>query len=790
MSEDTLQIEVNGQTLPAQKGQMLIEVTDAAGINVPRFCYHNKLAIAANCRMCLVDVEKMPKPVPACATPVMDGMVVSTTSERALNAQQAVMEFLLINHPLDCPVCDEGGECELQDTALGYGQSGSRYSEAKRTVASKSLGSLIATEMTRCIHCTRCVRFGEEIGGIQEMGGTGRGEQVRIGTYVGRAIESEVSGNMIDLCPVGALTSKPFRFTARSWELTRDPSISFHDSLGSNLEVHSVGAEVKRVVPRENEAVNEIWLSDRDRFSYAALDHDDRLLHPEIKEDGVWRQTSWEEALRVAADNIKGAIDAAGAQSFGALAGPNQSNEDYFIMQQLVRGLGSDNIDHRLRQGDFSGAIGAGARTNPEAIGSLQNCDLVVLVGSNLRKDQPLLWVRVRNALRDHGVKLVVVNPQNYDLTVIPDQTFIGSPNQMSVDLAAIIQSMADGDKEIIDGWQASMANDQHRQVAKLMQSAQNPCVVIGNQAYSSDNYALLRELASLLASKLGVGLIELAYGANHHGAWQAGAVPHRGPGQGAVSHAGLNAEQMLSNPLRSYLLMGFEPEHDCWNSGAALQSLQRSESVVVINAFVSDTMREYADVLLPIAPFTEHSGSMVNLLGMRQHYRANVKPKGGARPAWKVLRVLADLLELNGFDYADVQQVTAAFVSAQDETPVSTATTRPALVTVASPLVRVGDAPIYAVDSLTRRSAPLQARADSVVGGVYMSRATATAHHLVVEENSAFDVQVVQGDRQATLPGVINEQVAAGCVYIPAGVPGTELLGAMTGPVSVTRAK
>ena len=785
MSDDTLQIEVNGQTLQAQKGQMLIEVTDAAGITVPRFCYHDKLSIAANCRMCLVDVEKMPKPVPACATPVMDGMVVSTASERALDAQQAVMEFLLINHPLDCPVCDEGGECDLQDTALGYGQVGSRYSESKRTVASKSLGSLIATEMTRCIHCTRCVRFGEEVGGIQEMGGTGRGEQVRIGTYVERAIESEVSGNMIDLCPVGALTSRPFRFTARSWELQRDPSISFHDSLGSNLEVHSVQGEVKRVVPRENEAINEIWLSDRDRFSYLGLSAEDRLLTPQVKNNGVWRETSWDEALEVAADKIKHVVGSRGADQLATLVGPSQSNEDYFLLQQLIRGLGSDNIDHRLRQGDFSGATGAGAHTVPQFIDTLQGCDLVVLIGSNLRKDQPLLWVRVRNALRDHGIKLVVINPQNFDLTITPDQAFIGSPDQMSIDLAAVIKSLPGGDAVAIDGWQVSMAQEQHRQTAALIDHAAAPCVVIGNQAFVSDNYSLLRELAKQLADKLNTELLELAFGANSHGAWQAGAVPHRGPGQGAVHHAGLDAQQMVDKSLAGYLLVGVEPEHDSWNSGAAVKALRQAESVVVLNAFVTDTMRDYADVLLPIAPFTEHSGSMVNLLGLRQHYRANVKPKGEARPAWKVMRVLADRLEVSDCDYADLEEVSAAFAAAQDETPVSVASTTPALTSVREQPLRVGDAPIYAIDSLTRRASPLQDRADALVAGAYMNGATAELNQVVAQAN----VEFVQGEFRTTLACVIDERVADGCIYIPAGVAGAEPLGPMVGPLTLSPA-
>ena len=777
MSDDTLQIEVNGQTLEARKGQRLIEVTDAAGITVPRFCYHHKLPIAANCRMCLVDVEKIPKPVPACATTVMDGMVVRTQSERALNAQRAVMEFLLINHPLDCPVCDEGGECDLQDTALGFGQGESAYVENKRTVASKDLGGLIATEMTRCIHCTRCVRFGEEVGGIQEMGGTGRGEGMRIGTYVERAVESELSGNMIDICPVGALTSKPFRFTARSWELKRQPSVAPHDCIGSNVEVHSVNGKVKRVVPVENEAINEVWISDRDRFSYLALDHQDRLTAPEIKENGSWRQATWEEALELAAKGLKQTA----ADQLGVLASPSQTNEDYFLLQQLVRGLGGNHIDHRLRQGDFTATAGAGSQANANAITALQATDLVVLVGSNLRKDQPLLWVRVRNALRDHGVKLVVINPKNYDLTIKANEAFIGSPVQMAKDLAGIVKSLPDSAGLSIEGWQGAMATDSHRHAAELISAADNPVVVVGNQSYSSDNYASLNALAAMLATQAGGELIELSYGANSHGAFQAGAVAHGLPGGAEATQPGLNASAMFEQKLTGYLLLGIEPEHDCWDSSAAINALSAADLVVVMNAFVTDTMRDYADVLLPVAAFTEQSGSMVNLLGDMQRFRANVKPLGEARPAWKVLRVLGNHLELDGFEYADLKQVTEAFINAQETTVAVPGHIVPQL-GEQKQLMRVADAPIYAIDSLTRRAGPLQQRADSLKAAVYINQVTASAQRLEPGKR----VTVSQGQTSLELDWVVDELLGDEVVYIPAGVLGTETLGSMVGPVTV----
>ncbi|MBV1889543.1 MAG: molybdopterin-dependent oxidoreductase, partial [Gammaproteobacteria bacterium] len=483
------------------------------------------------------------------------------------------------------------------------------------------------------------------------------------------------------------------------------------------------------------------------------------------------------EALELAAKGLKQTA----ADQLGVLASPSQTNEDYFLLQQLVRGLGGNHIDHRLRQGDFSATAGAGSQANANAINALQATDLVVLVGSNLRKDQPLLWVRVRNALRHHGIKLVVINPKNYDLTIKANEAFIGSPAQMANDLAGIVKSMPDSAALSIDGWQESMASDSHRRAAELISAAENPVVVVGNQSYSSDNYASLNALAAMLATQAGGELIELGYGANSHGAFQAGAVAHGLPGGAEASQPGLNASAMFEQKLAGYLLLGIEPEHDCWDSSAAINALSAAELVVVMNAFVTDTMRDYADVLLPVAAFTEQSGSMVNLLGDMQRFRANVKPLGEARPAWKVLRVLGNHLDLDGFEYADLKQVTDAFLKAQESTAVVPNHIVPQL-NEQKQLMRVADAPIYAIDSLTRRTGPLQERVDSLKAAVYVNKTTASAQRL----EAGKQVTVSQGKSSLSLDWVVDDLLSDQVVYIPAGVPGTETLGSMVGPVTV----
>lgn len=536
MSDDLINIEVDGKSLQARKGQMLIEVTDANDIYVPRFCYHKKLSVAANCRMCMVEVEKAPKALPACATPVMDGMKVKTRSRAAVDAQKSIMEFLLINHPLDCPICDQGGECELQDLAMGYGRDVSRYQEKKRVVKDKNIGPLIQTDLTRCIHCTRCVRFGEEIAGLREMGATGRGENMEIGTYIEKSVNSEMSGNIIDLCPVGALTSKPFRFSARTWELVQKDAIAPHDSVGSNIHVHVKGDHVKRIAPANNESINEAWLSDRDRFSYEGIYSDDRLQTPMVKINGSWNEVDWETALDTVKNALQAIIDSSGAEQLAAIASPSSTLEELYLLQKLVRGLGSNNIDSRLMQSDFSDQELAPlfpwlGQTIPE----FETLQSALLIGSNVRKDQPIINHRLRKAAL-HGADIMVVNPVDYDFNYPVSTKDIVSPDAMPMELAAILKALVESSDKSIDEQvkqtiDKAVVNDTHREIASKLVDSENAIVLLGNLATAHPQFALLRSLGGLIARLSNSKLGYLSEAANSSGSWLAGALPHRHAG-------------------------------------------------------------------------------------------------------------------------------------------------------------------------------------------------------------------------------------------------------------------
>ncbi|MCG7907644.1 MAG: NADH-quinone oxidoreductase subunit NuoG, partial [Candidatus Thiodiazotropha taylori] len=623
MTDKLVTFEVNGQELQAEAGSMLIEATDAAGINIPRFCYHKKLSIAANCRMCLVEVEKVPKPLPACATPVTEGMKVYTRSPKALAAQKGTMEFLLINHPLDCPICDQGGECELQDVAIGYGRDVSRYSEGKRVVADKNIGPLIATDMTRCIHCTRCVRFGEEIAGIREMGATGRGEHMVIGTYIEKSVDSEMSGNIIDLCPVGALTSKPFRFNARAWELTQVEAIAPHDSLGSNLNLHLRGNKVMRVHPKDNESINETWISDRDRFSYEGLYSSDRLTSPMVKKGGEWKEVSWEMALEMAAASLKEIGD---GDQIGTLISPTSTLEELYLAQKLMRGLGCNNIDSRLRQGDFRmDATQNSVHWLGSTLSDMDQMQTVFVVGGNIRKEQPILAHRLRKAALN-GAKLHYLNPIQIDLTHSGEQD-ICTPGEMAGRLAAVAKAAgvkaSGGAASLLN---AAQADESAKQTAANLKAADGALVMLGAMAQAHPDYALLHTIAAALAEATGAQLSILPASANSVGAQLAGAVPHLQAGGSAADRAGLDTLQMLKMPRKGYLLLGVEPGRDFWNGSLSMSALQSADLVVAISAFRSPELEECADILLPMAIFTETSGTYVNAEGRWQQSRGVVR--------------------------------------------------------------------------------------------------------------------------------------------------------------------
>jgi len=717
MAEEFVNVEINGKPVKARKGEMIIRVTDAHGTYVPRFCYHDKLSVAANCRMCLVEVEKAPKPMPACATPVAEGMKIFTDSPRAIGAQRATMEFLLINHPLDCPICDQGGECELQDLAVGFGRDISRFSERKRSVQDENLGPLIATDMTRCIHCTRCIRFTEEIAGIQELGMIGRGEQMKVRTYVEATVHHELSGNVIDLCPVGALVSKPYRFTARAWEMTSVPLVSPHDGTGSNLFGHVLRGRLMRVVPRENEAINETWIADRDRFSYEAVYSDERLERPMIRKDGAadgqWVETDWETALAKAAEGLRGR----GAE-LGVLASASGTVEELYLAGRIARGLGSGNIDSRLRQRDFRDQDAdplypsLGLR-----IADTESLQGLLLVGCNLRREAPILAHRVRKAAR-RGAKVALLNPAVFNY-YFPVAAYVESaPAAQLSDLAAILRAAAEAAgapvpphlSSAVDGAQVEQ---KHRDAAAALVTGEKRAVWLGALALRHPRYADLRALAAALAHVTGASFGVLAEGANAAGAYLAGAVPHREAGGKPVG-AGLTAADMLARPLKSYLLVGgVEPWLDSPGSDAA-RSLGQAQLVVAITPFVSETLRKVAHVLLPAGTFAETSGTYVNLEGVWQSQTGAAAPVGESRPGWKILRVLGNLLGLSGFDYQsseDVRVELATLVGAPTaySAPLYSGKHAVGQEAGAQPPQNVIDVPMYQIDALVRRAPSLQ---------------------------------------------------------------------------------
>ena len=698
-----IEIELDGNKVEVQEGCMIMHAAEKAGTYIPHFCYHKKLSIAANCRMCLVDVEKAPKPMPACATPVTQGMVVRTKSEKAIKAQKSVMEFLLINHPLDCPICDQGGECQLQDLAVGYGGSTSRYEEEKRVVFHKDAGPLISMEeMSRCIHCTRCVRFGQEVAGIMELGMSHRGEHAEIETFVGQSVDSELSGNMIDICPVGALTSKPFRYSARTWELGRRKSISPHDATGANLVVQVKNNKVLRVVPLENEEVNECWISDRDRFSYEALDSQDRLTAPMIKQGGEWKTVDWQTALEYVANGLQGVKSQYGAEFIGTLASPHSTTEELYLAAALMRGLGSQNIDARLRASDFH--HDNTARWLGTAIASLSTLQRALVIGSNVRKDQPLLALRLRHAVR-HGAKLHVINEVAFDWAMpVATQMVTDSANwvQALADVAAAVAQLT-GAIAPVSG---NANNLQAQAIAKSLHSGERKAILLGNAAAHHTKASSLLALANWIGAQTGATVGYLGEAANTVGAQVVGAVP---------SHGGQNAAQMARGGLKAALLLHTEPHADMAHGAVAVQALEKAEMVVTLSSF--KTNMSFSDVLLPVAPFTETAGTFINTEGRAQSFHGVVKPLGETRPAWKVLRVLGSMLHVPGFEFETIEEVRAKAIPANIASRLSNACDVAIDLTPATEKPEV--ASIYQLDSLVRRAPSLQLTADAKAGSV-----------------------------------------------------------------------
>ena len=703
-----VEIELDGKKVEITEGSMIMHAAEKAGTYIPHFCYHKKLSIAASCRMCLVEVEKAPKPMPACATPVTQGMVVHTKSDKAIRAQKSVMEFLLINHPLDCPICDQGGECQLQDLAVGYGTSTTRYEEEKRVVLHKEVSPLISmAEMARCIHCTRCVRFGQEVAGVMELGMIHRGEHSEITTVAGDTIDSELSGNMIDICPVGALTSKPFRYSARTWELSRRKSVSPHDSTGANLVVQVKNNKVMRVLPFENEDINECWIADRDRFSYEALNSDERLTRPMLKQGGVWNEVDWQTALEYVANGLQQIKAEHGGQSIGALVSPHSTLEELHLARSLMQGLESDNIDYRLRNADFTAS--QGVRWLGRTIASLTSLQSVLVVGSNLRKDHPLFAQRVRQAVRK-GAVVSSIDSVLRDWAMPVAHTLLASPGAWLQALADVAAAIAQ-EKNIPAPDAAGKIGATALAIAQSLLRGEHKAVLLGNAAAHHAQAPALLALAQWIAENTGATLGYLTEAANTVGAQWVGAVPAKG---------GKNAEQMLSGGLKGVLLLNTEPQWDSAAGTNAVQALAQSDMVITLSPFKANM--EFSDVLLPIAPFTETSGSFVNAEGRLQSFHAVVKPLAETRPGWKVLRVLGNLLGLANFEFQTSQDVLAQATRAPagEVTHIpanllnNSASVAPTVSVSAQPVPEPVVASIYQLDGIVRRASSLQLTADA----------------------------------------------------------------------------
>jgi NADH-quinone oxidoreductase subunit G len=776
---DMVNIEVDGKGMQVAKGSMIIHATDKAKVAVPRFCYHEKLPIAANCRMCLVDVEKSPKPVPACATPVMEGMKIFTRSARALSAQRNVMEFLLINHPLDCPICDQGGECELQDVAMGYGRSVSRFAERKRVVADEDMGSLIATDMTRCIHCTRCVRFMTEIAGTTELGGMGRGENLEIGTYIGKSIESELGGNIIDVCPVGALTNKPFRFRARAWELTARESIGYHDALGSNLFMHTRRGEVLRTVPRDNESINESWLSDRDRYSHQGLYSEDRAVHPLVRgKDGALYQVSWEEAIAAAAQGLRAAVKTHSAEQLGALVHPMTSNEEGLLLAEIVRGLGSENIDHRLRMIDP--ALAPSDHPFEMPLADIAQAKAIVLIGSNPRLEQPLLGHRVHTAWK-RGGKVYAINPLAFDFNFELADSWAVDPWAMVDTLAGLAKASMQPGVEyargaLLDLILAAQPDQRLQEFAAALRDAGSKVLLLGDVAHQHPAAATLRALAKFVAKCSGAAFNELPAGANGLGLASVGVSPRAGA---------MSAAEMLLTPCQALIVYGAEASNDFAYGPAINAALLTSTFTLAFAPYVSDALRARAHVILPIGLLPEIDATLTNVDGQVQSVRSGAKLPGDARPGWRVLRALGGVLELPGFEFTELVELQSRLpaLGKLNVNPVSAVSMakRPGGIG----LIRVATVPIYSSDAVVRRSEALQGTPLAATACVGLNPLDAKRLNLSV----GAQVRVADGRVEIELPLAIDPSIVAGTAWIPAALDATQSLLPMGSLISVGKA-
>lgn len=774
-----LEIEIDGKKAQVPDGSTVMDAAQQIGVYIPHFCYHKKLSIAANCRMCLVQVEKAPKPLPACATPVTNGMKVFTHSDLAIKAQKGVMEFLLINHPLDCPICDQGGECQLQDMSVGYGPMKSRYSEEKHVVFHKNVGPLISMEeMSRCIHCTRCVRFGQEVGGIMELGMANRNMHSEITTFLGRTVDSELSGNMIDLCPVGALTSKPFRYTARSWELQRRKSVSPHDSVGANLVVQVKQDSVMRVLPRENEAVNECWISDKERFSYQALNSDDRLTKPMVKQGGEWREVDWSVALDYVAHGLKDVSREHGGDSIAALAAQSSTLEELFLLSKVLKGLDSNNTDFRPRRTDFnsdnklSGTPWLGIR-----LADIKELDAALIIGSFLRKDHPLIAQRLRQAAKKF-TKVSILSVNDDDQLIDLHANISVAPLQLAMSLAAVVKAAANlKGVETVTGIESVEVCETAKRIAQSLLEGEKRAIFLGNVATQTSEATQLHALALELGRLTNATVGFFGEGANTVGGYVAQITP-----------TGANARQMFESQRKAYVLMSIEPEFDCANPQLVVNALKQANLVVFMSVFKHTPALEYADVMLPISPYTETAGTFVNTEGRIQSFNGVVKACGDSRPAWKILRVLGNVLNIEGFSYETSESVrdevlgkNIEFVSGLSN---ELSGVKIQLSVSKEGLQRIADVPINFADPLVRRAPVLQQTSDAKAPTARINEQTLSLLGLVTGEI----VKVKQGLGEAVLTAKADNSVPFNCVRVAAAHTSTAMLGEMFGLISVER--
>jgi len=791
---DSITLTINGQAIESEPGRLLIDVADENNIVIPRFCYHKKLSVAANCRMCLVEIERSPKPMPACATQVSDGMVVQTGSASAIAAQKSTMEFLLINHPLDCPICDQGGECELQDVAMGFGEGISQYTEQKRVVMDKNIGPLIATDFTRCIHCTRCVRFGDEIAGLPELGLTGRGENAEIGTFIEKSISSELSANVIDICPVGALTAKPSRYTARPWELTQHASVAAHDCIGSNIYVHTRGKDVIRVVPRANEAINESWISDRDRFSYTALKCDARITSPMLRVNGELKIVDWETAINTASEKLSKTANRDAAQ-IAALISPQATLEEHYLAQKLIRGLGSSNIDHRLCQADFSTQEQSAIMPwLGRSLESLESLDAGLIVAGNLQQEQPLLSHRIRKAVINNGASVSsichVAGQYNFDL----NHELNGSAEQLLGDLAGVVLALVDKSSIDLSRHLSGMlegydVQKEHKSIAKSLRDGKNTAVLVGIQALASPYLSMIQELCEAIAIHSDSSLGYLSPSANTAGACLAGSLPHRLPGGVAVNGSWQHTRQIMESKHQVLLNFGVNPMLDTGHGSLAQQISHNNNFTIAINSFTNQFIDDHADLVLPLASFGETSGTFVNMEGLWQSFKACVNAQGESRPGWKILVALGQILLPGDFEYSDSLAVKkevrglCSHVSLNNLCEIQSTENR--LPVKPRAIQKIGIVPIYASDDLARLSAPLQATPIMKQQcAISMNRQQAEKCELTDAEQ----VHIKQGQGTAILPLIISDNIPTGCVCIPTGIEAVKDLVGAYGEVELER--